>query len=103
MDAIHRQIYILQQDYFRKQPLGTILVSHRAAGLPGFCQRLEAADQCPRADSWPKAPAPKAPSLLSATFPGRKDARACPSSTGNRVAMIDRTPPLPAPNARQSR
>jgi FHA domain len=42
MDAIHRQIYMLQQDYFHKQPLGTILVSHRAMGLPGFCQRLEA-------------------------------------------------------------
>jgi hypothetical protein len=43
MDAIHRQLHSLQQDFFGPQPLGTILVSHRAACLPGFCRHLEAA------------------------------------------------------------
>jgi hypothetical protein len=34
---------MLQKDYFRHQAPATIFVSHRAASLPGFCQRLEAA------------------------------------------------------------
>lgn len=43
MDAIHRQIDELQRNCFRRQPLETILVSRRAAGLPGFGRHLAAA------------------------------------------------------------
>ena len=43
MDAIYRQFNALKQEFFRRQTLGTILVGHRAACLPGFCRRLEGA------------------------------------------------------------
>jgi FHA domain len=43
MDGIHRQTAMLQKDFFRHQAPTTIFVSHHAASLPGFCQRLEAA------------------------------------------------------------
>jgi hypothetical protein len=43
MDAIRRQLDRLQEDRFDPQPGGTILVSHRAACLPGLGRLLEAA------------------------------------------------------------
>ncbi|MGD9330595.1 MAG: FHA domain-containing protein [Desulfobacterales bacterium] len=42
MDAVHRQFNALGEDVLPQAP-GTILVGHRAAGLPGFCRRLEGA------------------------------------------------------------
>ena len=42
MDAIHRQFSAIKKDLFNRQKEGTVLVSSRAAGLPGFCERLEA-------------------------------------------------------------
>lgn len=43
MGAIRHAIDELQHEFFRRQPLKTVLVSRRADGLPGFRRRLEAA------------------------------------------------------------
>ncbi len=43
MEALQREIGALQHAFFRPHPLETILVSWRAAGLPGFGRRLAAA------------------------------------------------------------
>jgi hypothetical protein len=43
LDTIHREIDVWQRAFFDRHPLKTILVSQRAAGLPGFSRRLETA------------------------------------------------------------
>jgi hypothetical protein len=101
MDAIHRQIYILQQDFFRKQPLGTILVSHRAAGLPGFCQRLEAAARA-RVRTLAEGAGAKGALAFIGDFPRPEGRKGVPflkrKPRGNDRPDAD----APTPNARQA-
>ena len=77
MDALHRQVTLLQQDYFRHQAPATIFVSHRAANLPGFCQRLEAATGT-RAHPLTEGAAAKGALAFDNTFPRRAGRKGVP-------------------------
>ncbi len=43
MDAVHRQVVLLKKEFWGHHPLNTMIVSHRAARLPGIRDRLAAA------------------------------------------------------------
>jgi len=77
MDALHRQVTLLQQDYFRHQAPATIFVSHRAARLPGFCQRLEAATGT-RAHPLTEGAAAKGALAFDNAFPRRAGRKGVP-------------------------
>ena len=84
MDAIHREIYTLQREFFHKTPLGAIFVSHRAARLPGFCPRLAAAAAAPVR---PLEEGAAAKGILA--FAGTL----APRKAGRGVPFINRRPP----------
>ena len=77
MDGIHRQAAMLQKDYFRHQAPTTIFVSHRAASLPGFCQRLEAATGT-RAQPLAEGAAAKGALAFENAFPRRAGRKGVP-------------------------
>jgi len=77
MDALHRQIRLLQKEFFRSQPLETILVSHQAARLPGFCDRLAAAASA-RAIPLPEGAAAAGALAFARAFPDREGRKGVP-------------------------
>jgi hypothetical protein len=77
MDAIHRQVVTLRQEYFGQQTPATIFVSHHAAALPGFCARLEAATGA-RAHPLAQGAAAKGALAFGTAFPYRPGQNSVP-------------------------
>jgi hypothetical protein len=77
MDATHRQLYRLQEALFGRQALRTLLVSHRAARLPGFCRRLAAATGV-RVLPLAKGAAAMGAHAYANAFPPREERRGVP-------------------------
>jgi len=95
MDALHRQVIRLQHDYFRHQTPAMILVSHRAANLPGFCQRLEAATGT-RAHPLAEGAAAKGALAFDNAFPRRAGRKGVPYR--NRKPAEENQPDPTAPD-----
>jgi len=101
MDAIHHQVAMLRQDYFRQQAPATIFVSHHAAGLPGFCQRLEAATGT-RVHPLAEGAAARGALTFGHTFPRRAGHKGIPFCNRRPPERNQPDPTAPATIARQA-